>query len=214
MTTGLKGLRGSGGTCCRGCCLCRCWTKFAIVFWSSASILNCCCWFCSCTVTVSSVFFRLFSCALWSCSLWETSLYCWSSSSESWSIRSGCICWNADPPSGPEGPGTGFFWGLDIVKTSGVAFACVTRVVRILRAEHGDFFAVVTCVARWKRLGAAFTCGARRFSPSVSECARNAPKFYRVQAWKFCTGKRTCSVKNLGRLQTKIFASDIQFNVL
>ncbi len=33
----------------------------------------------------------------------------------------------------------GFFWGLDIVKTSGVAFVYVIHVMRILYAEHGDF---------------------------------------------------------------------------
>ncbi len=139
MTISSESLKGSGGTCYRGCCPCKCWIKFTTVFWNSVNILNCCYWFCSCTVTVSNMFFRLFSYILWSYSLWEISLYCWSFSSESWSIRSGCICWNTDPPSGPEGPGTGFFWGLDIVKTFDVVFACVIRVVRILYVEHGDF---------------------------------------------------------------------------
>ncbi len=58
-----------------------------------------------------------------------------------------------------------------------MVFACVIRVVRILHAKYGDI-AVVACVARWKRLNAAFICGARRFLPFVSECARNAPKIW------------------------------------
>ncbi len=145
MTIGSGGFIGSGGTCGW---FWRCWTRFATVFWSSANILNCCCWFCSCIVTVSSVFFRLFSWVFWSCSFWETSLYCWSSSSESWSIRSVCIYWNASPPGSLKGPGTGFFWGLDIVKMPcnvfymlytrrfrpDAAFACVIRVMRIMTA--------------------------------------------------------------------------------
>ncbi len=124
MIIGLKGLRGFRGTCCRGCYFYRCWIRFTIVFWSLVSILNCCCWFCSCIVIVFSVFFRLFSCVLWSCSLWETSLYCWFFLSESWSIRLGCICWNVDPFSGLEGLETGFFWGLNIVKNVWYGF-CV-----------------------------------------------------------------------------------------
>ena len=166
MTIGSGGLGRSGGTCCGGCCPCRCWTRFAIMFWSSASILNYCCWFCSCTVIVSSVFFKLFSCAPWSCSLWETSLYCWFSSLESWSIRSGCICWNTDLPSGPEGPETGFFWGLDIVKNVWCGFCvCYMRSADMygFYVQSTEICAVLVCVVRWMRVGAAFTCGTRRF---------------------------------------------------
>ncbi len=115
------------------------------MFWSSASILNCCCWFCNCIVTMFNVFFKLFNCALWSYNLWKTSLYCWSSLLESWSMRSGCICWNIDLSNGLEGLGTGFFWGLDIVKMSGMAFACVICVVRILCAEHGNLYGCSVC---------------------------------------------------------------------
>ncbi len=179
MTTGSGGFLGSGGTCGW---FWRCWTRFATVFWSSASILNCCYWFCNCIVIVSNVLFRLFSWALWSCSLWETSLYCWSSSSEFWSIRSICICWNVGSLGSPESPRTGFFWGLDIVKMLcsvfymlytrrfklDAAFAYVIRVVRIMMA--------LTC--RIRKFCAAFICGVRLFSLVVSKCARNVPKIW------------------------------------
>ena len=62
---------------------------------------------------------------------------------------------------------------------------------------------------------AALTCGVRRFSLSISECARDAPKFDGARASKiFCVKRRTCGVGNLGRLRAKIFASGVQFNVL
>ncbi len=165
------------------------------MFWSSANILNCCCWFYSCTVTISNVLFRLFNWAPWSYSLWETSLYCWSSSSESWSIRSVCICWNIGPPGSSEGFRTGFFWGLDIVKMPysvfyvlytkrfklDAAFACVIRVVRIMTAltrRTRKFCTVLMCVIHWRQVSAAFMCNARRFSLAISEYARNVPKIW------------------------------------
>ena len=63
--------------------------------------------------------------------------------------------------------------------------------------QSTEIFAVVACVVRWKRLDAAFTYRARRFSPSINECARNAPKFGGAQTWKIfalenaCTASRT-----------------------
>ncbi len=192
MTTGSGGFIGSGGTCGW---LWRCWTRFATVFWNSVNILNCYCWFYSCTIIVSSVFFRLFSWAPWSYSLWETFLYCWSSSSESWSIRLVYICWNVGPLGSSKGLGTGFFWGLDIVKMPcsvfyvlytrrfrlDTAFVCVIYVVRIVTAltcRTRKFCTVLTCVACWRRVDAVFICGVRRFSLVVSECARNVPKIW------------------------------------
>ena len=48
----------------------------------------------------------------------------------------------------------GFFWGLDIVKTFGMAFTYVIRVVRILHVEYGDFYGCsVYCTLEVVRCG-------------------------------------------------------------
>ncbi len=79
---------------------------------------------------------------------------------------------------------------------------CIRRVFRFDAA-----FACVVCVVR---VVAALTCGAQRFLFSVSECARDAPKFDGARASKiFCARRRMCGVGNLGRLRAKIFASGV-----
>ena len=70
------------------------------------------------------------------------------------------------------------------------------------------------CIVYWKRLNAASICGARRFSPSVNECARNVPKFGGAQALKILRWKAHIRRQELKSATSKDFASSIQFNVL
>jgi len=72
---------------------------------------------------------------------------------------------------------------------------CIRRVFRFDAA-----FACVVCVVR---VVAALTCGAQRFLFSVSECARDAPKFDGARASKIFAleGARTASETWVGYKQ-------------
>jgi len=96
------------------------------------------------------------------------------------------------------------------------AFAYVTYVMRIVTAltcRIRKFCAVLTCVARWRRVGAVFTYGTRRFSLAVSEYAWNILKiWWGIDVEDFDVKKVYVRRQKLGSVTSTW--SNIQFNVL
>ncbi len=96
------------------------------------------------------------------------------------------------------------------------AFAYVIRVVRIVTAlicRIRKFCTVLICVVCWRRIGAAFIYGVRRFSFAVSECAWNVLKiWWGTDVENFGARKAHVRCQKLG-LVTSVWGN-MQFNVL
>jgi len=71
--------------------------------------------------------------------------------------------------------------------------------------QNMKIYAVLIYVALWKRVGAAFTCGAQRFSLFVNDYARNVLKFDRARTLKILRRKTHIQCQKLGSATSKDF---------